>query len=47
VRLTVPSWRPDVPVYALRRSLPPDIDARLLSGGYLFVDADHGMQTAE
>jgi hypothetical protein len=46
LRLTIPDWRPDLPIYVLRRSLPPDVDARLLTGGYLFVDADLGAETA-
>jgi hypothetical protein len=36
-----------VPVCVLRRSLPPDVDARLLRGGYLFVDADLGAETGK
>jgi hypothetical protein len=47
LRMTIPEWRADVPVYVLRRSLPPDVDAKLLRGGYLFVDADLGAETAE
>jgi hypothetical protein len=47
LRLTIPDWQPDVPVYVLRRSLPPDVDTKLLRGGYLFVDADLGTVTAE
>jgi hypothetical protein len=46
VRLTLPSWQPDVPVYVLRKSLPTDVDAKLLRGGYLFVRADLDAGTA-
>jgi hypothetical protein len=47
LRVTIPDWRAEVPIYVLRRSLPPDVDARLLRGGYLFVDADLGAWTAD
>jgi hypothetical protein len=39
------AWRPDLPVYLDRRSLPPGVDARLLRGGFLFADADLSAMT--
>jgi hypothetical protein len=41
LRLKAADWLPAVPVYVLRRSLPPDVEAKLLTGGYLFVDASY------
>jgi hypothetical protein len=40
VRLTFPDWPPDLPVYVLRKSLPPDVDSHVLQRGYLYVQAD-------
>jgi hypothetical protein len=36
----IPSWDPQQPVYVLRRSLPTDVDRRVLRRGYLFANAD-------
>jgi hypothetical protein len=47
VRLTVPSWQPDLPLYVLRRSLPSDVNAKLLRGGYVFVQADLDAHTPQ
>jgi hypothetical protein len=47
LRLTIQSWQPDVPVYVMRKSLPPDVDAKLLRGGYLFVHADLAARTPQ
>jgi hypothetical protein len=41
LRVVIPDWDPHSPVYVLRKSLPPDVDAKVLNkGGYLFVQAD-------
>jgi hypothetical protein len=47
IRMTIPDWRADVPIYVLRRSLPPDVDAKVLRGGFLFVDGYLAAKTAE
>jgi hypothetical protein len=38
--LRVPDWHPDEPVYVIRKALPPDVDRKVLSRGYLFAQAD-------
>jgi hypothetical protein len=40
VRLRIVDWSPDMPVYVMRKSLPPDVDSHLLERGYLYVYAD-------
>jgi hypothetical protein len=47
VRVTIPSWEPDIPVYVLRQSMPPEVEAKLLRGGYVFVDADLDARTPQ
>jgi hypothetical protein len=40
LRVAIPSWDPNVPLYVLRKSLPPEVDRKVLSRGYLFAEAD-------
>jgi hypothetical protein len=48
VRLRLPDWSDDVPLYVERKRLPPEVDAHLLDAGYRFaVDADLDALTPE
>jgi hypothetical protein len=41
VRLRLPAWNDDVPLYVDRRTLPRDVDEHLFHAGYRFaVEAD-------
>jgi hypothetical protein len=48
VRLRLPDWSADVPLYVERKTLPPEVDAHLLEAGYrLVVDANLDALTPE